>query len=383
MPRALRAWVLGATALTASIALVATLLVSGAGSLGRAELGRCMANGSLRTVEQVDAFVQDLATPEFEGADVGASIELVDGRHLFVFADTLRSTPFGRRHFVRNSMIVVGDDCPRVVMPADHGAVIPDRDEVVGYWPMSLTRLGEGSGYELLGVSAQRVRSTGRESDGVFAFEIMGFSAAIFVVPRGGTPRLLNVQDFGPDLVDPTRPIWGAATAVADGWVYLYGTARPWAVPTAFSLQVARARPSDFLDQARWQYWNGWQWVADPDSAAPLIAADGGVSQTLSIFSDRGRWYAVSKRDEWLGTDLTIWTAPAPIGPFVATSVVAHIPSDPATGMMRYMPLAHPDLLPRSGSVVVSYSENNLRLGVILADPRLYRPRFIRVPLPS
>jgi hypothetical protein len=383
MSRGLRAWALSATALAACVVLASALLVSGAGSSDGADMGRCLADGPLRTVEEWDSFVQDLATPGFEGADVGASTELLDGRQLFVFADTLRSTPLGRRHFVRNSMIVVDSGCARVVMPADHGAVIPDRDGTVGYWPMSLTRLGGGFGFELLGVSAQRVRGTGRESDGVFAFEILGSSAAIFVLPRGGTPRLLRVEDFGSDQADPTRPIWGAATAVADGWVYLYGTARPRTSPSAFSLRVARTRASDFLDPTGWQYWNGLQWVADPASAAPLISADGGVSQTLSIFADRGRWYAISKRDEWLGTDLVIWTAPAPTGPFVATSVVAHIPSDPATGTLRYMPLAHPDLLPRSGSVVVSYSQNNLRLGVILADPRLYRPRFLRVPLPG
>jgi hypothetical protein len=47
------------------------------------------------------------------------------------------------------------------------------------------------------------------------------------------------------------------------------------------------------------------------------------------------------------------------------------------------MPLAHPDLLPEPGTVVVGYSENNVDPGRVVDDPRRYRPRFLRVPLPD
>jgi hypothetical protein len=46
------------------------------------------------------------------------------------------------------------------------------------------------------------------------------------------------------------------------------------------------------------------------------------------------------------------------------------------------MPLAHPDLLPEEGSVVVSYSRNVTDLKRLLTQPTLYRPRFLRVQLP-
>jgi hypothetical protein len=59
-----------------------------------------------------------------------------------------------------------------------------------------------------------------------------------------------------------------------------------------------------------------------------LIPAVRGVSQTLSVFQGGDRWYAVSKRDDYLGTDLVIWTAPSPTGPFRATPPVARIPPD-------------------------------------------------------
>ena len=46
------------------------------------------------------------------------------------------------------------------------------------------------------------------------------------------------------------------------------------------------------------------------------------------------------------------------------------------------MPLAHPELMARPGSMVISYSRNNLDFDAVVADPSLYRPRFLRVPLP-
>ncbi|WP_148616307.1 DUF4185 domain-containing protein [Nocardioides rubriscoriae] len=348
---------------------------------------RCLPTGGLDTVAELDAFAREVrGNPEFQGGDVGASVELQDGRQLFVFGDTLRGASFDGQGFVHNSMLVFSPACAQAVLPADHGAIVPDRRDGVGYWPMSVAKV-EHPGYDLVGVSTQRVRDTGDPGDGgsgVFAFEQLGPAVAIFVVPRGGTPQLIDQQDLGPDLVDTTRPVWGAATAVVGDQVYLYGTARPDTTGVfGFSLQVARVDLDDLLDPTAWRYWDGERWQRDADRVAELVPAVGGVSQTLSVFEQDGHWYAVSKRDEVLGSDLTIWTAPAPTGPFTPSPALAQIPSDAATGTLRYLPLAHPDLLPRPGTVVISYSQNDTDVGDVLADPRLYRPRFLRVRLPD
>lgn len=315
----------------------------------------------------------------FAGGDVGASVELQDGRRIFVFGDTLRGDQFDGDRFVRNSMLIVSPGCAQVVMPADHGAMVPDRDDSVGYWPMSIARV-ERNGYDVVGLGLQRVQQTA--GTGVFAFEILGPAVAEFRVPSGGVPELVAVEDVGRDHVDTNRPMWGAAAAVHDGWVYLYGTARRAdAALTGFSLRVARTRPEDVAHPSRWRYWAGDDWSPDAADTEVLIDEVGGVSQTLSVFRQAGSWYAVSKRDEVLGRYLVVWKAPAPTGPFVAQPPVAEIPSEAASGTLRYMPLAHPGLLPAPGTMVVSYSENNTDFEVVRDDPRRYRPRFIRVPL--
>lgn len=366
----------------AVVLLAASLLLPGratppaAPRVAGASHSRCLPTGRIRDVADLNRFVTTVrGGRDFAGGDVGASVELQDGRHLYVFGDTLREGG----GFVRNSMLVFSPGCGQVVLPAGRGAIIPDRSDGVGYWPMSVAAVSR-PGYDLVGVTAQRVRTTGA---GTFDFEALGPSGALFIVPRGGVPQLLGVHDFGADTADTTRPMWGAATVVRDDWVYLYGTARSQqATLDGFSLRVARVRANDLLTTSRWRYWDGGQWVRRAGDAATVLPGDG-VSQTLSVFSQSGRWYAVSKRGEFVGSDLAIWSASSPTGPFTDPVVVDSIPSDAATGTLRYMPLAHPDLLPRPGTVVVSYSENNTDPSVVADDPRRYRPRFLRVRLPD
>lgn len=343
----------------------------------------CLPVGPITSVGDLNRLVTEVrGGAEFQGADVGADVELQDGRRLWVFGDTLRSADFDGQRFVRNSMLVFDERCARVVLPADRGALVPDRSDGVGYWPMSIAKT-ERRGYDLVGLGMQRVLGA-NAPDGPQAFENLGPAIALFVVPRGRAPQLVDVRDIGRDLADASRPTWGAAAAVHDGWVYLYGTAHPdEPLVFGFSLRVARVRADDLMDRAKWRFWDGRRWQSRAGKAVDLIAADGGVSQTLSVFEQDGRWYAVSKRDEFLGADLVIWTSPSPTGPFTATAPVAKIPSDPDKGELRYMPLAHPDLLPADGSVIVSYSQNRTDVSEVVKNPFLYRPRFLRVPLPT
>ena len=385
LPWRLRVALVTMPAAAAMFAAVALAPESGDEPVPPADLAaetRCVPIEPITSVEGMNQLATKVrGGSEFQGADVGADVLLQDGRRLWVFGDTLRSPDFDGQRFVRNSMLVFQDRCANVVLPADHGALIPDRDDGVGYWPMSIAKV-ERTGYDLVGIATQRVRSSDAP-DGAFAFKNLGPAIALFIVVRGQTPQLLSVKDIGSDREETTRPTWGAASAVHGGWVYLYGTAHPQKKGVfGYSLTVARVRPNDILTTSRWRYWDGSRWQPKSGKAATLIPAEGGVSQTLSVFEKDGRWYAVSKQDEFLGSHLVVWSSPSATGPFVAGRSVAEIPSDLSSGTLRYMPLAHPDLLPEKGSVVVSYSQNDTDLGEVSNNPFLYRPRFLRVDLP-
>jgi len=325
-------------------------------------------NRQIETVSDVSGFV---------GGDVGASTRLVDERLLMVFGDTLRRPDYARRAMVRNSMLVFGGGCAGVLQRRDRAAVIPDRADGVGYWPMSIASV-RLRGTDLVGVMVQRVQQY--EGDEPLGFRNLGPAIAVFRVDPGRPPVLQRVVDLGPDDPDVSRPTWGAAATVVGDHAYLYGTSRSspgfgWAV------KVARVRLTDATDLKAFRYWDGQRWQKDPDRAATLISQDEGVSQTFSVFRDGDTWYALSKRDDFAGTDLVLWTAPGPTGPFRPGEALAQIPS--TDSVLRYMPLAHPELLPKKGTMVVSVSRNTSDLERIPQDPSLYRPEFLRIDLPD
>lgn len=345
----------------------------------------CVRSGSVTSVDDLNRIAEMRGTDDFRGGDVGADALLQDGRRAWLFGDTLQDGVTGSS-YVRNSMLVTDEECIRAVVPEDGGALIPDRsgggESPVGYWPMS-TVVDERAGYDLLYVTTQRVRTTGSEA---FDFENLGLSVAVFVVPVGGTPQLLERRDMGPDRADRTHPTWGAATTLTgrgdDRWLYVFGTANPGTDKAwGYSLRVARVRPDDFLDQDRWRYWDGSDWSTEEDDATEMIPAEDGVSQTLSVFTQGERWYALSKRNDLLGNDITVWSSDSPTGPWSSGTAVQKVAKG-GTGQVRYMPLAHPTLFPEEGSVVASYSTNDTDSERVAEDPLRYRPRFVRVDLP-
>jgi hypothetical protein len=220
-----------------------------------------------------------------------------------------------------------------------------------------------------------------QNGSGVFGFETLGPSVAVFVVRPGDVPQLVATKDLTPDLADLSRPMWGAAAVVDGDWVYLYGTANNGDT-LGFSVAVARVRVDDVLKPEAMQYWDGYDWSDSAGSAAEVIPGAGGTSQTFSLVHRRDAWYAVSKQDEYLGSYLRVWIAASPTGPFFQGPVLAVLPSELEAGHLVYMALAHPDVLPEADSMVVSYSRNDVQFQHIIDHPRQYRPRFLRVWFP-
>jgi hypothetical protein len=359
--------------------------VPGPGAGGpAAALGDCVAIGFGDTVEELNDMVAAAAgVPEFLGADVGVDVWLSGKRSLWLFADTLQQAPSGHV-LVRNSMLLFTPGCAQVVKPAGGGAVVPDRDDGVGYWPMSVWKLDRGGATTVYAMFQRVAWTLDDAAASGFRFVTLGPTLAVFRMAGSGAPQLMNRVDLGADNPSREAPEWGAASALDGGWLYLYGTStRELPGLHGFALRVARVRPERVADLSHWRYWDGLHWATDPEDAVPLIEEQGGVSQTLSVWPQDGRWYVLSKQDEYLGRQVAVWPGDSPVGPFGPPQAVADIPCDPVTGELRYMPLAHPGLLPEAGTVVVAYSRNYVDLAQVCAPPPRYRPYFVRVTLPD
>ncbi len=339
-----------------------------------------------RNVDQLDEVSRTyLGHPGFLGGDGAIDAVLGDGRRLVVFGDTLRQASYPGGGFARNSMMILGADTACVISGVSGGAVIPDREDGIGYWPMSIEVRANEKGDDVV-LMSQRMATTATDDLG---FVILGSSIVRMRIPHGGVPSLPRVVDLGPD--DPSREVilWGAAIGHEQRqssveWHYIYGTA---AVPGVFgrSLRVARSRWANLSEPGAWQYWDGAEWQSDPDRAQEVIPAEGGVAQVLSVFEQSDRWFAVSTRDGDLGDEVAVWSAPTPNGPFTAdTADTASLTlaAERFDGALTYLVLAHPDLFDQPGSVVISYSRGATDWDTLVAEPLLYRPGFERIDLP-
>lgn len=309
------------------------------------------------------------------GGDMAVDTQLSDGDLLMAFGDTILDSPLTQERMVRNAVLAFGGDRTCLVLGTGGSAFIPDRADGVGYWPTSLVEVAPGR----VAMFAQRVAD--RSDD---RFINLGPSVTEVRIDGDGIPHAVRVTEIGPD--DPSRQRigWGAGVWHADdGFVYVYGTANPEReLVFGWSLRVARVAPERIFDVGAWEYWAGAEWSADATRAVEIIPAVGGVEQTLSVFAEGGQWYAVSKRDGYLGADVVIRSAPSPVGPFTTGDVVASRPSYPEAGILAYAAIAHPALFPEPGTIVLSVSNNSTDADAVSADPTLYRPEFFRVPLP-
>ena len=313
--------------------------------------------------------------PAWQAADIGASARLSDGRIVWLFGDTVRTSTFNPR-IVANSMLVSSGRCVSQLRDDDNGPVIPDVDTSTVRWPMSVA-VGRSGGRDVVIVLCSRIR---RGDKGSFDFTFLGTSAVAFTVEKNQAPELLKVVDITPDSTDLQQVNWGAAANVHGKWYYVYGT-RLTGQKYEFGreLHVARAPVADPGKRSRWRFWDGRRWQPDVERSAAVLGAEHGVSQTLSVDTLGKGFVAISKRDGDLGNFVYKWTAPNTWGPWTPVKEL-RAPAGFDTGKLEYAPLAHPEIELSSGRLLVSVSRNTTTPNKLFTDPEIGRPLFVEVP---
>jgi hypothetical protein len=201
--------------------------------------------------------------------------------------------------------------------------------------------------------------------------------------PAGGTP--LEIVDSATS--DPV--IWGAATLVSGGYIYIYGV-RPYNGDSApFPLYLARVPVGGLAAGDAWQYYDGAPscsppasaWVSDPRSATALRT---GVSAGFSVTNVNGT-------DVLLTGDTSSTASASNAVAYYARCPTGFSPASPR--YLVYQPrlpggyLAYEyRIVPQFSSgrdVLVSYSQNTTVVGGNYGDITTYRPHFLDVKLPG
>lgn len=170
-----------------------------------------------------------------------------------------------------------------------------------------------------------------------------------------------------------------AGVANPDGFLYVYGVRSD---DLNKKLLVARVRPDQMSDTGAYRFWNGKIWVTDINRAAP-VANRMGAEISVTPLPD-GRFMVVHQLDT-LSATVAVRYGSSPVGPFGKPIPVWLCPEDNLTpDTFVYGAKAHPHLS-APGELLISYHVNtfdfweNFRAG----GKDIYRPRFIKLPLPQ
>jgi len=320
------------------------------------------------------SFFSAMTTNRTDGwitADLPASVDLRDGRVLWLFGDTWTGArapdggiPPGAR-LQHNSAFVQTGGCVDLLGTAGAGwLTIPGSDNF--WWPAGSVVPGGAHG-SVIDVFVTRVRRTG---PGVFDFAPVGMDVV-----------QLRRSDFA---VVGVRPLphqdrlWGSSVVADGGWLYLFGrdyTAGP-------STYLARVRARDLA--GRWQFRSGRRWSRDPSRSTPVITARPFNNATVARLED-GRWLAIAKDREFDGTALIGWSAAAPQGPWRPTGRLVAAPTTGRPDEFTYLAASHPEIGLARKRLLVSWNLNSRAADLDhLVDPvaATYGPRFAAIRIP-
>lgn len=322
--------------------------------------------------------------PRWLGADAAYSVDLGDGRILWMFGDTFVATSAAltrsEARIVRNTVAIQDGRDPVVasfapVWRTDASAVPAPFFPGVGdrwHWPGGGVRLPDGRLVIFLGV----FRPTPGQG---FGFAGDGWRLAIIDDPAGA-PAGWTVRLVEPPAQAVPATVGVAAALVGDHVVAL-ATGTGSTRPTYLARWPVAALGAGQLDAVEW--WDGGAWVAAAGlTGAPATAFPDGTSEA-SLHHDPAleRWLVTASHG-FGATTLAVREAPRLDGPWTAPVDVFTPAESGGTRPFVYAGKAHPELTaPGLAMTYVASSFTFADLFTAAGMRDLYWPRFALVTL--
>ncbi len=175
-------------------------------------------------------------------------------------------------------------------------------------------------------------------------------------------------------LVEPASDRSGNKT------VYIFGARQK----TKFNRQllVARVPASRIEDFKSWRFFAGEnRWSKSASEAKPIANQMAAEFSVHVVAVDGKRKFVLIQSDPMLGTKIYARTADSPAGPWSKRIVLYDVPDvRKSKNYFTYAAKAHLELSPR-GKLVVSYVVNSQDFWEMLRDASIYRPRFVTVSI--
>lgn len=144
-------------------------------------------------------------------------------------------------------------------------------------------------------------------------------------------------------------------------------------------LNVARVPVASIEDFSTWQFFRDGGWVSEAAGATHL--ADHLACEASVVSVPKLGQYVLIYTEQGMSPEVMARTAPKPWGPWSDAKTIYRAPdSDRDREIFCYAGKAHPALAGDS-ELIISYCTNANSLWHVAADPRIYVPQFVRIPL--
>ncbi len=284
---------------------------------------------------------------EWASADGAIPVGLPDGRTVWMFGDTYAGKVDSggaidaADPLLHNSFVVQSGACFAPLMggaPLARQELIPNPASDEWYWPASGVVVDN---------TLQVFVWVMQAAPEPLYFTNVGFDVATFALP---SLQLQGVQPL-PFPFNANVP-YGGTALTSGGDVYLYGS------NNTQNVYVARAPLGEILAApSQWQFWSGTadpaqladpaNWVSDPAAAQPTtwvntparfppgppdLPDEAPASRPWVLPYGNGEFLATAKTVDALSSDVSVFSAPDPWGPFTYVDQVASTPPyDPPT----------------------------------------------------
>lgn len=312
--------------------------------------------------------------PRWLGSDAAFSIDLGNGRVLWMFNDTFVARKLGdtRRQaaFIHSSVAIqTGYDPSHAslnffwnTLNGNPSEIFQDEGDV-WLWPTSGVRDGD----TLLLFSS---RITHDSSPNSLGFKVIGWNAYRVTNPDAPPSawhmtRIAAVND---------NVILASQALTQEGFIYLFGHGEP-----QHSLYLARIRSgqrsASKLEPMQW--WTGDGWDSSSARRQPVITEAG--TETSIQRDPHGSGYIEINSRGFGATDIVMRESPTLTGPWSKPAVVYRPPESDQPQAFVYAGKSHSEL--RGADLVLTYASNG-PYEKVAADMHLYFPRFVKVSLP-
>lgn len=253
------------------------------------------------------------------GADYPRTVEVGNGTVLWTFQDARIRTPDGGTRYVHNIGMLQNAQCFNVLVGGSRSHpeawLFPHHTspEFRWFWPLDAEVGLDGDVY-------------------IFAVEMHERGESYLdVAEPGGTfvarfnPDNWNIEWYGQP-ADASSDLYGWSIETSGEWTYLFAQchrqfgydpergAAAHDTSCADRVTLARVPAGRLFDTP--EYWTRHNWSRSKTNAEPIIERSRRIANPTQIILKNGRWLAITKIDDWFGSDIVIESAIHPTGPY-------------------------------------------------------------------